>query len=52
MGKNTGILTIEHAGELKMTAANISVKDPDSKIRNYGRGSLGAVMGSKKIEFC
>jgi len=34
-----------------MTAANISVKDPDSKIRSHGRGGLGAVMGSKKIKF-
>ena len=51
LGKKTGILTIGVAGELKMTAANISVKDPDSKIRSHGRGGLGAVMGSKKIKF-
>jgi len=51
LGKKTGILTIGIAGELKMTAANISVKDPDSKIRSHGRGGLGAVMGSKKIKF-
>ena len=51
LGKKTGILTIGPAGELKMTAANISVKDPDSKIRSHGRGGLGAVMGSKKIKF-
>ncbi|NVN92066.1 MAG: aldehyde ferredoxin oxidoreductase [Desulfuromonadales bacterium] len=51
LGKKTGILTIGTAGELKMTAANISVKDPDSKIRSHGRGGLGAVMGSKKIKF-
>src|SRR5512133_2177348 len=51
LGKKTGILTIGPVGELKMTAANISVKDPDSKIRSHGRGGLGAVMGSKKIKF-
>ncbi len=51
LGKKTGILTIGPAGELKMTSANISVKDPDSKIRSHGRGGLGAVMGSKKIKF-
>ncbi len=51
LGKSTGILTIGIAGELRMLSANISVKDPDSKIRSHGRGGLGAVMGSKKIKF-
>lgn len=51
LGKKTGILMIGPVGELKMAAANISVKDPDSKIRSHGRGGLGAVMGSKKIKF-
>ncbi|HJV34689.1 aldehyde ferredoxin oxidoreductase family protein [Geomonas sp.] len=51
LGKKTGVLTIGPAGEFKMTAANISVKDPDSKIRSHGRGGLGAVMGSKKIKY-
>jgi aldehyde:ferredoxin oxidoreductase len=51
LGKKTGVLSIGVAGELKMAAANISVKDPDSKIRSHGRGGLGAVMGSKKIKF-
>jgi aldehyde:ferredoxin oxidoreductase len=51
LGKKTGILTIGPVGELRMTAANISVKDPDSKIRSHGRGGLGAVMGSKKLKF-
>ena len=49
-GKKTGVITIGPAGEMKMSAANISVKDPDSKIRSHGRGGLGAVMGSKKIK--
>jgi len=51
LGKKTGVLTIGPVGEMKMTAANISVKDPDSKIRSHGRGGLGAVMGSKQIKF-
>jgi aldehyde:ferredoxin oxidoreductase len=50
LGKKTGVLTIGPAGEFKMTAANISVKDPDSKIRSHGRGGLGAVMGSKRVK--
>jgi len=49
--KKTGVITIGPAGEMKMAAANISVKDPDSKMRSNGRGGLGAVMGSKKIKF-
>lgn len=51
LGKKTGVLTIGSAGEMKMLAANISVKDSDSKLRSHGRGGLGAVMGSKKIKF-
>jgi len=51
LGKKTGVLTIGPVGELRMTAANISVKDPDSKIRSHGRGGLGAVMGSKRLKF-
>jgi aldehyde:ferredoxin oxidoreductase len=46
-----GILSIGQGGEMQMSAANISVKDPDSHIRSLGRGGLGAVMGSKKIKF-
>jgi aldehyde:ferredoxin oxidoreductase len=49
-GSKIGILTIGVPGELRMCAANISVKDPDQKIRSHGRGGLGAVMGSKKIK--
>ena len=50
-GDKIGVMTIGIAGELKMAAANISVKDPDGKIRSHGRGGMGAVMGSKKIKF-
>ncbi len=46
-----GVLSIGQAGEMQMTGANISVKDPDSHLRSLGRGGLGAVMGSKKIKF-
>jgi len=49
--KRIGVLTIGPAGEMRMLAANISVKDVDSKLRSHGRGGLGAVMGSKKIKF-
>ncbi|HEX9872714.1 MAG TPA: aldehyde ferredoxin oxidoreductase C-terminal domain-containing protein [Deferrimonas sp.] len=51
LGKKVGVITIGPAGEMKMASANISVKDPDSKIRSHGRGGLGAVMGSKKIKY-
>jgi aldehyde:ferredoxin oxidoreductase len=46
-----GVITIGPAGEMKMAAANISVKDPGGKIRSMGRGGLGAVMGSKNIKY-
>lgn len=50
-GKQIGVITIGQAGEYKLTAANISVKDPDGNIRSAGRGGLGAVMGSKKVKY-
>ena len=46
-----GVISIGQAGEMQMSGANISVKDPDSHIRSLGRGGLGAVMGSKQIKF-
>ncbi|AEF94518.1 Aldehyde ferredoxin oxidoreductase [Desulfotomaculum nigrificans CO-1-SRB] len=49
-GEKVGIIIIGPAGEMKLTAANISVKDPESNIRSAGRGGLGAVMGSKKVK--
>jgi aldehyde:ferredoxin oxidoreductase len=51
LGEKFGVITIGPAGEMKMTAANISIKDPGSRIRSSGRGGLGAVMGAKKIKF-
>ncbi len=50
-GKDHGVITLGPAGENLMAIANISVKDPESKVRSFGRGGLGAVMGSKKIKF-
>lgn len=50
-GENTGVITIGQAGEYKISAANISVKDPKGHIRSAGRGGLGAVMGSKRIKY-
>ena len=50
-GLPVGVMSIGPVGEMKMLSANISVADPDSRIRSLGRGGLGAVMGSKKIKF-
>jgi aldehyde:ferredoxin oxidoreductase len=49
-GPKVGVGIIGKAGEMKLTAANISFADPDGNIRSAGRGGLGAVMGSKKIK--
>ncbi len=49
--QSIGVITIGPAGEMQMAAANISIKDPDSRVRSCGRGGLGAVLGSKKIKF-
>ncbi|MBI4803993.1 MAG: aldehyde ferredoxin oxidoreductase [Desulfovibrio sp.] len=49
-GPKAGVAIIGAAGEMKLTAANISFADPESNIRSAGRGGLGAVMGSKKIK--
>ncbi|HEY6873198.1 MAG TPA: aldehyde ferredoxin oxidoreductase C-terminal domain-containing protein [Geobacteraceae bacterium] len=51
VGQKVGVLTIGPVGEMRMAAANISVRDPDGNIRSHGRGGLGAVMGSKKVKF-
>jgi len=50
LGKKCGCLSIGPAGEFRMAAANISVRDKDGGVRSHGRGGLGAVMGSKKIK--
>jgi len=49
-GEKHGVITIGQAGEMRMLAANVSVKDPDGKLRSCGRGGLGAVMGSKGVK--
>lgn len=51
LGDKFGVISIGPAGEMKMAAANISIKDPGSRIRSSGRGGLGAVMGAKQIKF-
>ncbi|HTY24052.1 MAG TPA: aldehyde ferredoxin oxidoreductase C-terminal domain-containing protein [Desulfomonilaceae bacterium] len=49
-GPKVGVAVIGPAGEMRLSAANISFADPDGNIRSAGRGGLGAVMGSKKIK--
>lgn len=49
-GSKVGVAIIGPAGEMRLTAANISFADPDGNIRSAGRGGLGAVMGSKKVK--
>jgi aldehyde:ferredoxin oxidoreductase len=51
LGPHHGVITIGPVGEMCLLSANISVKDPDGKLRSHGRGGLGAVMGSKRIKF-
>lgn len=51
VGEKCGVISIGPAGEMKLAGANISIKDPGSRIRSNGRGGLGAVMGSKKIKY-
>jgi aldehyde:ferredoxin oxidoreductase len=51
LGPKTGVISIGPAGEMKLSAANISVKDPQGKIRSHGRGGLGSVMGAKRVKF-
>ena len=50
-GDKIGVLAIGPAGEMRMAAANISVRTRDGYIRSHGRGGLGAVMGSKRIKY-
>jgi aldehyde:ferredoxin oxidoreductase len=50
-GNKIGVMSIGSAGEMRMAAANISVRTRDDYIRSLGRGGLGAVMGSKKIKY-
>ncbi|MBN2808087.1 MAG: aldehyde ferredoxin oxidoreductase [Deltaproteobacteria bacterium] len=49
--KDWGLLSIGQTGERCQLAANISVKDPDGKLRSLGRGGLGAVMGTKGVKY-
>ncbi len=49
-GKKVAIMSIGRPGEMKMLISNVSVKDPQGKLRSHGRGGMGAVMGSKKVK--
>jgi aldehyde:ferredoxin oxidoreductase len=50
-GKRTGIICIGQGGEQCLTSASIQQADPKGRPgRAFGRGGLGAVMGSKKIK--
>lgn len=49
-GDKVGIAIAGPAGEMRLAAANISIKDPDGNMRSAGRGGLGAVLGSKKVK--
>lgn len=51
LGEDVGVISIGPTGENRMGIANISVKDPHGKLRSFGRGGLGAVMGSKRVKF-
>ncbi|WAC07432.1 MAG: aldehyde ferredoxin oxidoreductase [Thermodesulfobacteriota bacterium] len=51
LGKKIGIISMGPVGEMRLAAANISVRTRDDYIRSLGRGGLGAVMGSKKIKY-
>lgn len=51
VGEKCGVISVGPAGEMKLSGANISIKDPGSRIRSNGRGGLGAVMGSKKVKY-
>jgi len=50
-GDRVGVMSVGPVGEMRMALANISVRDPEGKLRSMGRGGLGAVMGSKRIKF-
>lgn len=49
-GKKVAIAIAGPAGEHRLAAANISLRDPEGNIRSAGRGGLGAVLGSKKVK--
>ncbi len=51
LGDKVGLIMVGPAGEMRLRAANISIKDPDNHIRSNGRGGLGAVMGAKQLKF-
>jgi aldehyde:ferredoxin oxidoreductase len=48
---NPCIITIGQAGEMKMSSAIVSIKDPDDGLRSRGHDGFGEVMASKKVKF-
>jgi aldehyde:ferredoxin oxidoreductase len=49
-GDEISIISIGPAGEMKLSAAAVSVTSPDFLPRMAGRGGLGAVMGAKNVK--
>jgi len=50
-GDKVGLMLVGPAGEMRLSAACISVTDPEGEpCRNIGRGGMGAVMGSKGVK--
>jgi aldehyde:ferredoxin oxidoreductase len=49
-GDDVSIISIGPAGEMRLTAASVSVTSPDFFPRMAGRGGLGAVMGAKNVK--
>lgn len=49
-GDDISIISIGPAGEMRLTAAAVSVTSPDFLPRIAGRGGLGAVMGAKNVK--
>ncbi len=50
-GKAVTVMSVGPAGEYKMSAASIMVTDTDDRpVRAFGRGGMGAVMGSKGLK--
>ncbi|MEW6276230.1 MAG: aldehyde ferredoxin oxidoreductase C-terminal domain-containing protein [Bacillota bacterium] len=50
-GEKCSVFVIGPAGEMKLLAANVAATDKEGKpTRQFGRGGVGAVMGSKQIK--
>lgn len=50
-GDHIGIIGIGPAGRMELSAAGVCFNDPENRASRYaGRGGLGAVMGSKRLQ--